>query len=56
MIVKLTKTLKIEWRKCKSQLTKTWKNKRTNIQTNSTVTEVKNILDGLNSKISEADQ
>ena len=56
MIVKLTKTLKIEWRKCKNQLTKMWKNKRTNIQTNNTITEVKNTLNGLNSKISEVDQ
>ena len=26
MIVKMIKTLKTKWRKCKDQLTKTWKN------------------------------
>ena len=26
MIVKMIKTLKTKWRKCKNQLTKTWKN------------------------------
>ena len=32
MIVKMIKNLENKWRKCKNQLTKTWKNQRKSIQ------------------------
>ena len=52
MSVKMIKTLKTKWRKCKNQLTKTQKNKHT--ETNKTITEIKNTLKGINRRISEA--
>ena len=45
--------MKTKWRKCKNQLTKIWKNERINIQ-RQTITEIKNTLEGINSRISEA--
>ena len=60
MIIKMTKILKIEWRKCKNHL-KIFKkdlqeitNKQT--MTNNTITEIENTLEGLNSQITEAEE
>ena len=49
MIVKMMQTLKASWRPCKNQLTRTQKNQRINMQT--TVTEIKNALEGINSRV-----
>ena len=46
--------MKTKWRKCKNQLTKIWKNERINIQ-RQTITEIKNTLEGINSRVSEAE-
>ena len=57
MIVKMIKTLKTKWRKCKNQLKdlEELKNKHTEI--NNTVMEIKkNTLEGINSRISEAEE
>ena len=42
--------------KCKNQLTKSQKNQSKHTETNKTSTEVKNTLEGINSRISEAEQ
>ena len=60
MIIKMTKILKIEWRKCKNHLNIFKKdlqeitNKQT--MTNNTITEIENTLEGLNSQITEAEE
>ena len=57
MIVKMIKTLKTKWRKCKNQLKdlEELKNKHTEI--NNTVMEIKkNTLEGINSRISAAEE
>ena len=50
--------MKTKWRKCKNQLKKKdlkeLKNKHT--ETNSTITKIKNTLEGINSRISEANE
>ena len=42
--------------KCKNQLTKSQKNQSKHTETNKTSTEVKNTLEGINSRISEAEE
>ena len=54
MIVKMIKTLKTKWRKCKNQLTDIeLKNKHT--ETSNTIAGI-NTLEGINSRISEAEE
>ena len=48
--------MKTKWRKCKNQLTKTYKLKNKHIETNTTITEIKNTREGLNSRISEEEE
>ena len=55
-IVKMTKNLENKMRKCKNQLTKTQKNQSKHTETNNTITEIKNTLEGINSRISEAEE
>ena len=56
MIVKMIKSLKTQWRKCKNinKDPKELKNKHT--EKNSTIIEIKNTLEGINSRISEAEE
>ena len=51
MIVKMIKTLKTKWRKCKNL--EELKNKHT--ETNNMITEIKNTLEGINTRIPEAE-
>ena len=57
MIVKMIQTLKTKWRKMQESINKdveVLKNKHT--KTNNTITEIKNTLEGINSRISEAEE
>ena len=57
MIVKMIQTLKTKWRKIQESINKdveVLKNKHT--KTNNTITEIKNTLEGINSRISEAEE
>ena len=57
MTVKMIKNLENRMEKMQESINKDLEElKNKDAETNNTVTEVKNILDGLNSKISEADQ
>ena len=56
MIVMIIKNLENKMKKLKNQLTKTQENERINMQTNNTITEIKNTLEGINSRISEAEE
>ena len=57
MIVKTTKTLKTKWRKMRESVNKDLKElKNKYTETDHTVTEIKNILEGINSRISEAEK
>ena len=47
--------MKTKWRKCKKQLTKDLE-KLKNKHTNNTITEVKNTLEGINSRIAETER
>ena len=47
--------MKTKWRNCKNQLTKTEELKNKHTETN-TITEIKNTLERINSKISEGEQ
>ena len=53
MIVKMIKNLENKMEKLKNQLTKTQENLRINMQTNNTITEIKNTLEGINSRVSK---
>ena len=49
--------MKTKWRKCKKSISKDLeelKNKHT--ETNNTITEIKNTLEGINSKLAEAER
>ena len=48
--------MKTKWWKCKNQLTKTRRIKDKHTETNNTITEIKNTLEGINSRISEAEK
>ena len=48
--------MKTEWRKCKNQLTKTYKNLKKNTEANNTIIKIKNSLEGISSRISEAEE
>ena len=49
--------MKIKWIKCKNQFKKGLEElKNRHGETNSTVTEIKNTLEGINSRISEAEE
>ena len=57
MIVKMIKNLENKMEKMQKSINKglkEWKNKHT--ETNKTITEIKNTLEGINSKISEAEE
>ena len=57
MIVKMIKNLKNKMEKIQESVNKDleeWKNKHT--EANNTITEIKNILEGVNSRISEAEE
>jgi len=57
MIVKMIKNLENKMEKMQKSINKDlkeWKNKHT--ETNKTITEIKNTLEGINSKISEAEE
>ena len=56
MIVKMIKNLENKKIKCKNQLTKSQKNQSKHTETNKTSTEVKNTLEGIDSRISEAEE
>ena len=56
MIIKMIRNLEKKQRKWKNQLTKTKKNYRISMQTNYTITEIKNTPEGINSRISEAEE
>ena len=56
MTVKMIKTLKTKWRKCKNQLTKTEKNERIILQRQNTFPKIKNTLEEINSRISTAEE
>ena len=56
MIVKMIKNLENKMIKCKNQLTKSQKNQSKHTETNKTSTEVKNTLEGIDSRISEAEE
>ena len=57
MIVKMIKNLESKMGKYRNQLTKTQKNSRINIQRKQhNFTEIKNTLEGINSRISEAEE
>ena len=47
--------MKTKWRKCKKQLTKDLE-KLKNKHTNNTITEIKNTLEGINSRIAETER
>ena len=48
--------MKTEWRKCKNQLTNLEELKNKHAETNNTITEIKNTLEGINSRIPEAEE
>ena len=48
--------MKTEWRKCKNQLTKTYKNLKKNTEAINTIIKIKNTLEVINSRISEAEE
>ena len=48
--------MKRKWRKCKNQLPKTEELKNKHTETNNIITEIKNTLEGINSRISEAER
>ena len=48
--------MKTKWRKCKNQLTDLGELKNKHTETNNTITEVKYTLEGIKSRISEAEQ
>ena len=56
MIVKMVKNLETKWRKCKNQLTNLEELKNKHAETNNTITEIKNTLEGINSRISEEER
>ena len=48
--------MKTKWRKCKNQLTDLEELRNKHTETNNTITKIKNTLEGINSRISEAEQ
>ena len=48
--------MKTEWRKCNNQLTDPEELKNKYTETNNTITEVKNTLEGITSRIYEAEE
>ena len=56
MIVKMIKTLKTKWRKCKNQLKDLEELKNKHTETNHKISELKNTLEGNNSRISEPEE
>ena len=48
--------MKTKWRKCKNHLTNLEGLKNKHTETNNTITEIKNTLEGIKSRISEAEQ
>ena len=57
MILKMKKTLKTEWRKIQDSIKKDLEElKNKHAEANSTITEIKTTLEGINSRISEAEE
>ena len=57
MIVKITQTLENKMEKMQESINKDLEElKNKHIETNSTITDIKNILEGINSRISEAEE
>ena len=57
MIVKMIKNLECKMKKMQESINKdTEKSKNKHAETNNTITEIKNILEVINSRISEAEQ
>ena len=48
--------MKTKWRKCKNQFKDLEELKNKHAEANNTITEIKNTLEGTNSRISEAEQ
>ena len=48
--------MKAKWRKCKTQILNLEELKNKHAETNNTITEIKNTLEGIDSRISEAEQ